>query len=160
MRKIPVFVALIATSLVFALWNRSIITGHAAQAVPDLYIKDTPADTGIEPNPDAGPMWITEDVWVRTTPDPNYQPYPFPEAAPPWIPAPHENPEYRDRKFGVPNYVYVRVRNRGTGPSSGGERLRLYWAKASTGLSWPTQWVDFVASNCGPTKLYGAEITK
>jgi Common central domain of tyrosinase/Bacterial Ig domain len=48
---------------------------------------------------------------------------------------------------------------RGTA-SSGTERLRLYWAKASTGLSWDTQWVDYLASNCGPTKLYGAEITK
>jgi hypothetical protein len=126
----------------------------------DLYIKDTPSDTGIEPNPDTGPMWVTEDIWVRITPDPGYQPYPFLESAPPWIPLLHENPEYRDPKYGVPNYVYVRVRNRGTSASTGTERLRLYFAKASTGLGWPAQWVDYVASNCGPSKLYGAEITK
>ncbi|MCU1244902.1 MAG: subtilisin-like serine protease, partial [Acidobacteria bacterium] len=131
-----------------------------AGAAEDLYIKDTPADTGVEPNPDAGPMWVSEDIWVRTSPDPGYQPYPFPEASPPWIPLPHQNPEYRDPKFSVPNYVYVRVRNRGTTVSTGSERLRVYFAKASTGLSWPSQWVDYLANTCGPTKLFGAEITK
>lgn len=130
------------------------------QAAPDLYIKDTPADTGVEPNPDTGPMWVTEDIWVRNNPDPGYQPFPFPELTPPWTPLPHENPEYRDPKYSTPNYVYIRVRNRGTAASTGTERLRLYWAKASTGLGWPAQWVDYMASNCGPTKLYGAEVTK
>jgi len=134
--------------------------GKASQTAPDLYIKDTPADTGIEPNPDTGPMWVTEDIWVRNDPDPGYQPFPFPELTPPWTPLPHENPEYRDPKFSSPNYVYIRVRNRGTAASTGAERLRLYWAKASTGLGWPAQWVDYMASNCGPTKLYGAEVTK
>jgi hypothetical protein len=134
--------------------------GKAGQMGPDLYIKDTPADTGIEPNPDTGPMWVTEDIWVRNNPDPGYQPFPFPELTPPWIPLPHENPEYRDPKFSTPNYVYIRVRNRGTSASTGTERLRLYWAKASTGLGWPAQWVDYMANNCGPTKLYGAEVTK
>src|SRR6266581_6310777 len=134
----------------------------AAQS--NLYMKDTPTDTGVEPNPDTGPMWVTEDIWVRTAPDPGYQPFSFPEVSPPWVTLPHQNPEYRDPKYGVPNYIYVRVRNRGSSASSGTERLRLYWAKASTGLSWPTEWggagIDYLASNCGPTKLYGAEITK
>lgn len=134
--------------------------GKGVQAAPDLYIKDTPADTGIEANPDTGPMWVTEDIWVRNNPDPGYQPFPFPELTPPWTPLPHENPEYRDPKYSTPNYVYIRVRNRGTAASTGTERLRLYWAKASTGLGWPAQWVDYMASNCGPTKLYGAEVTK
>ena len=131
-----------------------------ALATPDLYIKDTPADTGVEPNPDPGPMWISEDIWVRRTPDPNYRPFPFLEASPPWIPAPHQNPEYHDPKYGIPNYVYVRVRNRGTTPSSGTEQLQLYWAKASTGLSWPASWVDSLALVCGTNRLLGAEITK
>lgn len=127
---------------------------------PDLYIKDTPLDAGLEPNPDTGPMWVTEDIWVRNDPDPGYQPYAFPEVSPPWTPLAHQNPEYRDPKYSTPNYVYVRVRNRGTSASTGAERLKLYWAKASTGLGWPTQWVDYLANNCGPTKLYGMEVTK
>ncbi len=54
----------------------------------------------------------------------------------------------------------MRVSNRGTTTSTGTEWLKVYWAKASTGLSWDTQWVDYLASNCGPTDLYGMEITK
>lgn len=53
----------------------------------------------------------------------------------------------------------MEVRNHSNSASTGTERLRLYWAKASTGLSWPTQWVDYQPG--GPlTLLYGAEITK
>jgi hypothetical protein len=132
----------------------------AAQGASDLYMRDTPLDTGVEPNPDTGPMWVTEDIWVRTTPDLNYQPFPFVEASPPWTPSPHENPEYRDPQYSSPNYVYVRVRNRGSSASTGTERLRLYWAKASTGLSWPTQWVDYVVTSGSSNILYGAEVTK
>ena len=138
-------------SFCIALFLALAATGLHAQR--DVYMKDTPADTGIEPNPDTGPMWVTDDIWVRITPDPGYQAVVFPEVSPPWIPLPHENPEYRDPKYSVPNYVYVRVRNRGSAATTGTERLRLYWAKASTGLSWPVQWVDYLASNCEPTKL-------
>ena len=133
-----------------------------ANAASDLYMKDTPADTGVEPNPDSGPMWVTEDIWVRQNSISGYQTSPF-VADPAWLTALsplHQNPEYRDPKYSKPNYVYVRVRNRGSTASAGTERLRLYWAKASTGLSWPNQWVDYLAANCGPTKLYGMEITK
>jgi len=131
-------------------------------AAPDLYMKDTPADTGVEPNPDPGAMYVTQDIWVRQNAISGYQPYPY-VADPAWLTAVgtlHQNPEYRDPKYSKPNYVYVRVRNRGSTASSGTERLRVYWAKASTGLSWPNQWVDYLAANCGPTKLYGMEITK
>src|SRR5258707_15453007 len=86
-----------------------------------VYMQDTPADTGIEPNPDTGPMWVSDDIWVRTTPDPGYQPYPFPEGSPTWVPLPNENPEYRDPKYSGPNYIYVRVHNRGTSASTGTE---------------------------------------
>ncbi|HKU44335.1 MAG TPA: tyrosinase family protein [Polyangiales bacterium] len=125
-----------------------------------MYIKDTPVDVGVEPNPDLGPMWVSQDIWVRAAPDPNYDPAPFPEAAPPWSPLAHENPEYRDPLYSVPNYIYVRVRNRGGSASSGTERLRVYFAKASTGLAWPAQWVDNVDSSSGTPILYGMEVTK
>ena len=124
-----------------------------------IYMQDTPSDTGAEPNPDTGPMWVTEDIWVRNSPDPGFQPYPFTEGSPPWTLPPNQNPVYRDPKKSTPNYVYVQVRNHSTSPSSGTERLRLYWAKASTGLSWPTQWVDYQPG--GPLSLlYGSEVTK
>ena len=121
-----------------------------------LYMQDTPADTGVEPNPDTGPMWVSQDTWVRNSPDPGYQPYPFTEGSPPWTLPPHQNPVYRDPLQSTPNYVYVQVRNYSQTASTGKERLRVYWAKASTGLSWPTQWVDYQPG--GPlTLLYGAE---
>jgi hypothetical protein len=122
-------------------------------------MQDTPADTGVEPNPDTGPMWVSEDIWVRNSPDPGYQPYPFAESSPPWTFPAHQNPVYRDPLKSTPNYVYVEVRNHGTSASTGTERLRVYWAKASTGLSWPTQWVDYQPGG-SLTLLYGAEITK
>jgi hypothetical protein len=123
------------------------------------YMKDTPADTGVEPNPDTGPMWVSQDIWVRNSPDPGYQPYPFPAGSPPWTFPPHQNPVYRDPLKSTPNYVYVEVRNDSTSASTGTERLRVYWAKASTGLSWPAQWVDYEPGGT-LTLLYGAEITK
>src|SRR5215212_2553670 len=43
----------------------AVLIPYTATAAPDLYMKDTPLDTGVEPNPDAGPMWVTEDIWVR-----------------------------------------------------------------------------------------------
>jgi hypothetical protein len=151
-------VALCAALLL--LWGA--LAPASMNAAPDLYMKDTPADTGAEPNPDGGAMYITQDIWVRQNAISGYQPYPY-VADPAWLTAVgtlHQNPEYRDPKYSKPNYLYVRVRNRGSTASAGTERLRVYWAKASTGLSWPSQWVDYLAANCGPTKLYGIEITK
>lgn len=74
---------------------------------------------------------------------------------------PHEGPCYRDPKTSSPNFIYVRVRNRGSAASSGTETLHVYWAKASTGLTWPGDWNDHLASPCGgPPRLYGYEVTK
>ncbi|MBL9167283.1 MAG: tyrosinase family protein [Verrucomicrobiales bacterium] len=129
-------------------------------AQSDLYIRDTPSDTGAEPCA-GGDMYVSEDIWVRTNPDPAWQPYPFNAASPPWTPAAHQNPEYRDPKYSTPNYIYVRVRNRGGAASTGNERLRVYWAKASTGLSWPAQWVDYATTMPGcNARVFGMEITK
>ena len=93
-------------SLAFLLVLAAVASTSAQGPAQGLYMKDTPSDTGIEPNPDTGPMWVSEDIWVRTAPDPGYQPYPFPEASPPWVSLPNVNPEYRDPKYSVPNYVY------------------------------------------------------
>ncbi|MGI8893347.1 MAG: tyrosinase family protein [Bacteroidia bacterium] len=97
----------------------------------DLYIKDnsmvveSERDRGEEPNIDNGPMWISDDIWVRNQQDglTNHE---------------HQNPEYSATQ---PVYVYVRVRNRGctTSPPSG-FNLNLRWAKASTALAWPAHW--------------------
>jgi hypothetical protein len=92
---------------------------------PDLWSKDVSDDVGTEPDPSTQPMWISDDIWVRRQNDGIMN-------------NDHENPEYRPP--GSPsNYVYVRVRNRGCSGTASGT-LKLYWAKASTGLSWPSPW--------------------
>jgi hypothetical protein len=100
----------------------------------DLYMQDTPLDNGVEPNPDLGPMWVSDDIWNRTTCDNGTI---------------HQNPEY-----GQQNCLYVRVRNRGCDAASG--ELMLYWSKASTGLSWPDTWVNYTTTIPGCTAaIYG-----
>lgn len=107
-----------------------------------LYSKDTPNDNGFEPNTTHDPMWVSEDIWNRMS-----------QGAAGGI---HENPEYR---ISAPNYLYVKVRNRGGIVSSGTETLSLYWAKASTGLSWTSPWNGGVYYDPGPnTMLMGSPI--
>jgi serine protease len=85
----------------------------------DLFIKDTYSDFGIEPNPDTGPMWISEDIWVRNSNDGLLE---------------HQNPIP-----GQTNWIYVRIRNKGCVASTSAD-LNVRWAKAATALSWPTYW--------------------
>jgi hypothetical protein len=151
--------------LVFVLFVCLVMAGTVL-AQSKLYMQDTPSDVGLEPNPDTGPMWLSPDIWVRENAIPGYQPYPYSDRMVPplWLsalgPNPDQFPRYRDPLLSKPNYVYVRVHNIGNEASTGAEQLHLYWAKASTGLSWPTQWVDYMANTCGPNILYGIEVTK
>jgi hypothetical protein len=100
----------------------------AGATVPDLWSKDVSDDVGAEPDASSQPMWISDDIWVRNGNDglANQD---------------HQNPEYGSTMTSV----HVRVRNRAcTGSQSG--TVRLYWAKASTGLSWPAPWDGSVAT--------------
>jgi hypothetical protein len=96
-----------------------------ATGTTDLWIADTADDIGVEPNPTTDVMWVSPDIWVRNQDDgvTNQQ---------------HQNPEYR-APGGLSSYVYVRVRNRAC-TGSGNATLKAYWAKASSGLSWPAPW--------------------
>jgi hypothetical protein len=110
----------------FSLVNENLQLSSCAGPVPaaDLWGTDiappySPVDVGTEPS-GPGPMWISQDIRVRLgTVDDGVT---------------HENPE-----LGQTNNVFVTVRNRGTqtGPYA---NVMLYWAHASTGLSWPTDW--------------------
>jgi hypothetical protein len=86
----------------------------------DVWSQDRTTDTGLEPDPaTAGlPMWESQDIWVRND----------------TTNGPHQNPE-----LGQTNVIHVRVRNRG-GVAAGPFNVEVYFAAASTGLSWPTQW--------------------
>jgi hypothetical protein len=89
----------------------------------DLWMQDNADDIGAEPDASTNPMWISDDIWVRNNPDGL------------------TNQDHQNPNGGQTNYVYVRVRNRAcaSGASQSGT-LRLYWAKASSSLSWPAPW--------------------
>ncbi len=95
-----------------------------AQHPVDLYIQDTDMDIGQEPNIHTDIFWNSKDIWVRNQNDGI-------------LIQEHENPVYDPLN---PNYVYVKVKNKGCGTSSGNDQLKLYWAKASTSLDWPLYW--------------------
>jgi len=111
---------------------------QSPMAPVDLYMKDThitylpTRDRGEEPNIDEGPMWLSTDIWVRRDADDGVF---FQE---------HQNPDHYD--LGGTNYVYVRVRNRGSQPSPADLPLNLYWSKAATALSWPSHWDGSITS--------------
>jgi hypothetical protein len=89
---------------------------EATLPVPILYIPDNTADTGSEPNTTTARAWESLDIWVG-------------DGVTPIV-------------GGQQNVVSVRVTNTGKGlyPSGGNDIVRLYWAKAQTGLSWPAPW--------------------
>jgi hypothetical protein len=96
----------------------------------DLYIQDTPDDVGNQPNNESTVFYVSEDIWVRNTNDGITT-------------QSHQNAEY---KTSGPNYVYVRIRNRSCNTAAPPATVRLYWAKASPGLSWPDPWTGMVTS--------------
>lgn len=101
----------------------------------DLYIQDTSAataantDSGQEPNEITGVAhaWESLDLWTTSQP---------------------QGMVHETLLGGGSGYVRVRVRNRSNfayqPPVPGGvrkaEQLSLYWAKASSSLSWPAPW--------------------
>ena len=99
-------------------------------AVADLFAQDETDDVGDEPNTTSTRFYRSQDIWVRRQQDglTNQE---------------HETPIFRPS--GPSHFVYVRVRNRGCADADPAT-LRLYWAKASTGLSWPSPWDGSVTS--------------
>ncbi len=115
----------------------------------DLYMKDINNDTktilndgldiGYEPFPvteslSTLPIYDSHDLWVRNGITGN-------DGITVQV---HQNPDYSS--LGMNNYVYVRVRNRGCQVSSGTEQLKVYWARADAGLSWPTDFNNHLVS--------------
>lgn len=96
-----------------------------------LWMQDTPNDPGTDPNSISTIFYTSDDIWVRPTNDGGTT---------------HSDPEYRDPSApgAVANAVYVKIRNAGC--ESGSATVKLYWAKASTGLSYPAPWDGSVVS--------------
>lgn len=100
----------------------------SAVSGPDLFIQDTPEDIGNEPNNESDNFYISPDIWVRNSNDGTMN-------------QEHQNGVFRPTGS---NFVYVRIRNRGCTPSTS-SNVTLYWAKASSGLSWPDPWTGSVS---------------
>lgn len=97
--------------------------------VLDLMVKDGTEDLGAEPNTVTQMMFTSNNIWTRNNNDNGLE---------------HQNPEYSSNS--VPNFIKVRVVNKSCMTSTGNEQLKLFWAKASTSLSWPSPWTGGVAN--------------
>jgi hypothetical protein len=95
-----------------------VVTAGAPPAV-DVYIDDGRAG---EYGPFLDDFWETTDIWNVTTPNPST------------TPADHTTPI-----VDVPNYVYVRVKNRGT-QTAHDVYVKGFHCRPSTGLLWPGDW--------------------
>jgi len=106
----------------------------------DAWMQDVdPCDNGNEPDPcpTGTYMWVSEDIRITH--------YPTVGGV---FPSQHENPTAYEN-----NYVYVKLRNRGNVPVTGD--LKVYWADASSGLSWNATAETFATS---PSGLIGSQL--
>ncbi len=86
----------------------------------DVFCKDHPADVGTAPSNTRGEAWWeSPDIWVRHQRD--------------GVEA-HQNPQGSRT-----NYVYVKVRNRGTATMTA-ISVDLYWAAGAAAIPWPSGW--------------------
>lgn len=97
----------------------------------DVYIRDNPNDTGSQPSD--YPHWTSPDIWVRNNPppDPNN----------PHDPNSNENPDagHQAPINNVPNYLYVRVHNRGSQAiSANAFSVKAFHCNPATAMLWPT----------------------
>ena len=86
---------------------------------PDLYIADSNSDFGVEPS-NAVISWNSPDIWVRNQQDTNQT---------------HQAPLYNPAN---PNYVFIKVRNKGCNISTGNEVLKIYAKVPNNPLTGPT----------------------
>jgi hypothetical protein len=106
-----------------------------------LLIADGAADTGAEPDTtlplDSGNQpifWESPDIGIGTSATP---------PAPPFT-------QYESLILPIPPtasaYVYVNVHNTGSTPTTGSERLRVYWASGATTQNWPSSWKEITTA--------------
>ncbi len=93
----------------------------------DVFCKDHPGDAGTIPSNTRGESWwASPDIWVRYLPDGVEE---------------HQNPRGSET-----NYVYVRVRNRGTATMTS-IAVDLYWAAGAAAIPWPGGWTPVGTAN-------------
>lgn len=106
------------------------VTAPGAPPAVDLYIDD---GRGGQYAPYLENFWETTDIWNLTAPNPAT------------TPADHTTPV-----LDVPNFCYVRVRNRGTSTASN-VVVRAYHNRPSTMLMWPGDWQSMTTAELPAT---------
>ena len=101
---------------------------------PDVYVRDNLADSGAEPFPGSY-LWASPDIINRTSAVTD----PVTAFADLTDDALWENVEY-----GQPNYIYVRLQNRG--PETGDATINVYFSAATT-FGTPASWIHIGALN-------------
>jgi hypothetical protein len=100
-----------------------------------LWMQDNAEDN----DPNSNPLYSSDDIWLRNNPD-GFQ-----------------NQDHENPREGL-NYIYVRVRHSGSPDSNANSgNLKLYWAKASSSLSWPAPWDGSVTSPALMGGLIGSQ---
>ncbi|MBC7771113.1 MAG: tyrosinase family protein [Pyrinomonadaceae bacterium] len=113
--------------------------------VADAWIRDSDADVANEPNNETGAvLWESTDIWVRNSQATAVGSSRYLNEHQ------HQNPEYAAVPANRP-YIYVKVRNRGCTTVSG--QLHVYWANASVGLTWPTDFTEVSTSPVAITNI-------
>jgi hypothetical protein len=123
-------------ALATTFWVDDVALTTCPLAETDVWSRDLPLDTGIEPDPLPGPMWTSPDIWNRQTDDGGTV---------------HENPE-----FGQVNYLHANVRNRSL-VEGVNVPVKFYYAQASAGLAWPTDWT-LIGTDVLPSVMPGQVI--
>lgn len=100
----------------------------------DLWIKDNPADAGL--NTSTGAFWNSPDLWIRNANDNGTT---------------HQTPE-----FGQDNWFYARVRNRGTQTARAFVVTFNVKPWAGTQFVYPGDWVPFMSAAVGYNLAPGA----
>ncbi|MFD4370649.1 hypothetical protein [Streptomyces sp. NPDC058486] len=93
--------------------------GLFAKPDVDVFIADRPGDTGDEPSGgDHDPFWTSPDIWVRHEKD--------------------GGNEHQEPIVNQPNYLYVRVHNRGTDEARADSfKVEARRCAPGTGMTWP-----------------------
>ncbi len=94
-------------------------TNPNVAAKVDVWSADPAPDNGVEPNKVSKNIWSSPDVWVRNQNDSVYR--------------------HQDAKMGQDNFVYVKVRNRGT-KTAINTTVEVYRVQASLSTRWPSGW--------------------
>ena len=97
----------------------------------DLYVRDSETDTGEHASPQV--HWTSPDIWVRNNPPPA-------DPSDPSDPNHGEDPEagHQNPINEAPNYLYVRVRNRGSQDAAANAfTVEAFHCNPATAMQWP-----------------------